>query len=339
MQVWFCGDMEIQWKLLGDQEGTRWIIPLGTALHCQPPLLCLQGEAGGAGTTLQDMWGSEPSLRVTPAQQQGASLCSCPRTGLLTPAPHGNKGTPCALQNKGAFCWKAPRIPANKGLFLFTWAHFARFLSKIHHCYCRCTTLLVLLELITTGDYLPSALSPNQTLEIHTYSVHHYKILHLILYQKLISCASHTWMCWPHLLNIWKSQLGLSLIPLFLSFTLRRLCSWDPYVGYVSNKNNIKTRSWVLFPLYNELPEWCLQRLCSHVKQAGGIKRGRAVFYTHLSAVAQLVHELHYLIKNPLTVMLLSQETQGAAVLLHEWQASQEVWWAEWHQWLGSINP
>lgn len=146
-------------------------------------------------------------------------------------------------------------------------------------------------------------------------------------------------MCWPHVLNIWKSQLGLSLIPLFLYFTLRHLYSWDPYMGYVSNKNNIKPRSWVLFPLYNELPVWCLQRLCSYVKQAGGIKRGRAVFYIPLSAVAQLFHELYYLIKNPLTVMLLSQDTQGAAVLLCDWQASQEMWWAEWHEWLGSINP
>lgn len=147
--------------------------------------------------------------------------------------------------------------------------------------------LLVLLVLIATVGYLPwhNVLVQNQTLETHTYSVCHCKILHLVLHQKLIPCTLHTWMCWPHVLNIRKSQLSLSLIPLFLSFTLRLLYNWDPYTGYISNKINIKTRSWILFLLYNELPGWHLQRLCSHATEASGIRRARAVFYIHLSAV------------------------------------------------------
>lgn len=114
-----------------------------------PPPLCLQGEVGGAGTTLQDV-----GLRTIPAEWHHHSS----RVWVCVPAPEGTGTgllTSCIPQKqrhaRPVLCTRTPfseRIPANKCFFPL---HLKRllpdFLSKIHHCYCRCITVLIL-ELI-----------------------------------------------------------------------------------------------------------------------------------------------------------------------------------------------
>lgn len=166
---------------------------------------------------------------LTPPQEQALTMCYCPRgdqdRALHLPHPTETNVCPVRCRTRGHFSERLPESQVTNGFSSSPKETFARFLRleqnsplllQMHHTPCS-TGINSYWGLFT----LTRCLGPNQTLEIHIYPVCHYKILHLILYQQLISCTSYPWMCWPHVLNIWKSQLGLSLIPVVSFFYVK----------------------------------------------------------------------------------------------------------------------